>query len=174
MMHPAQRLYGKARTRGFTLIELLVTLAIAAILAGVAVPQLFAAIQQRRAASVANTFLQDVDWVRQQAVAGSVSATLTLMPSCVWSVNTGSPADANHAMTPAQLAANSPGMSCGGVPVNGLVLSFNNLGMVSVPAGQTMNPNSTITFTSAQSSSDPTVLQVFGSGVVLEDPQSAS
>lgn len=54
--------------RGFTLLELLVTIAVAAILLGIAVPSYRSMVQQNTMASVANDLVGDLNYARSQAV----------------------------------------------------------------------------------------------------------
>ncbi|MHB8390692.1 MAG: GspH/FimT family pseudopilin [Acidobacteriaceae bacterium] len=155
------------RQPGFTLLELLITIAVGAILLAIAVPSFLSSIHSQQVASVAENFEQDIAWVRGQAISGASSATLTLATDCSWVASTGSAADTQHSMSTAQLAKDSPGLTCN-VPTGGLALSFTNLGLVKTTNAST----STITFVSGTSL--PVSVEVFGSGAIVEDPQHAS
>lgn len=162
------------KQRGFTLLELLVVIVIAAILVSVALPSFLSTIQGRQSASVVSAFEQDMAWARGQAISNLPSVSMTLNANCSWTVNTGQGAqDVRHSMTTAQLQNNASGMSCSGVPPGGLVMTFDNLGMVSIPAGSTTNPNTIITVNSSAGGA-PVSVQIFGSGMIVEDPQNAS
>ncbi|WP_031407015.1 Tfp pilus assembly protein FimT/FimU [Thiomonas sp. FB-Cd] len=162
------------KQRGFTLLELLVVIVIAAILFSVALPSFLSSIQGRQSVSVVSAFEQDIAWARGQAISNSPSVSMTLNADCTWTVNTGQGAeDAHHSMTIAQLQNNAPGISCTGVPAGGLVMTFDSLGMVSIPSGSTSNPNTIITVNSSAGGA-PVSVQIFGSGVIVEDPQHAS
>jgi len=155
------------RQTGFTLLELIVTIAVAAIILALGVPSFLSSIRHQQVVSVTENFEQDVAWVRGQAISGASAATLTLATDCSWVASTGSPAaDAQHSMSAAQLATDSPGITCQNVPGGGLLLSFDNLGLV-----QSTTTN-TITF--APSPGLPVSIEVFGSGAIVEDPQHVS
>lgn len=166
-----------ARSLGFTLIELLVTLAVAAILLAVAAPVLLNAIGSRSAQSVGSIFSQNAAWVRSEAIAGALPASITIESDCSYSasVNGESASDlAAHSMTSAQVAQTSPGLSCTGVPAGGLTLNFDALGLVTIPTGQTSNTPTTIGFSSSQGGAWSSTVEIFGSGIFLWNPQDAN
>jgi type IV fimbrial biogenesis protein FimT len=66
-MHPGLQSRGM-RPRGFTLLELMVTLAILAIVAGVAVPSFVSLIENNRVQTQANTFFTSLIAARSEAV----------------------------------------------------------------------------------------------------------
>ncbi len=158
------------RHKGFTLIELLITLLVAAILATLAIPSFLSSVHGTQAASVAQTFEQDVAWLREQAVSGAVPASLSLSSDCSWTVDTGASgasADAGHSMSAAELGHDAPTLSCTGIPAGGLTLSFDSLGFVDPPVSSGI-----ITFKPGIGLS--TSVELFGSGVLVEDPTHAS
>ena len=160
------------RQTGFTLLELIVTIAVAAIILALGVPSFLSSIHHQQVVSVTENFEQDVAWVRGQAISGASTATLTLQTNCSWVASTGSAADAQHSMSVAQLATDSPGITCQSVPSGGLTLNFNNLGLVTPTSTNTTMPANTITF--APNPGVPISIEVFGSGAIVEDPQNVS
>lgn len=165
------------RQTGFTLLEMMVALAVAGIIMAVAMPSLMASIGSRSAQSVGSDFVQDAAWARSEAIAGALPASITIQTNCAYatSVN-GKPAStlAAHSMTAAQVAQNAPGLACTGVPAGGLTVSFDALGLATIPSGQTSNAPTTIGFTSPQGGAWSSTVEVFGSGIFLWSPQSAT
>ncbi len=158
------------RGNGFTLIELMVTIMVAAILLVLAMPSFLSSIHGQQVSSVLQNFEQDVAWVRGQAVSGVSPASLTLNTDCSWSVSIGTSTaavEADHSMTTTQLAQDAPTIKCSGIPSGGLTLSFNTLGMVNSPGSTGI-----ITFTPATGLSSS--VEIFGSGVLVGNPQHAS
>jgi type IV fimbrial biogenesis protein FimT len=162
------------RHGGFTLIELLVTLAVAAILMAVAAPSLLSSIGMRAAQSVGSQFVQDAAWVRQQAIAGAQPARITLYPNCAYTANVAGHELAAHSRTSSQIAGIAPGMACSNVPESGLVLSFDSAGLIAVPPGQTSNAPTVVEFSTPAGGSGNSTVQIFGSGIMLWNPQNAS
>jgi type IV fimbrial biogenesis protein FimT len=65
-----------ARQGGFTLIELMVTVAVAALLMGLAVPSLWSIIQDNRLTAQSNDFLSDIRLARSEAIKRSRRVTM--------------------------------------------------------------------------------------------------
>lgn len=63
-------------TGGFTIVELMVTLAVAAVLMGMAIPAFNAFVEQRRMTSDINDFVVAVNYTRSEAVRSGRAATL--------------------------------------------------------------------------------------------------
>ncbi len=166
----------RSAQHGFTLIEVMVTVAVAAILMAVAAPSLLSSIGSRQAQNVASTFVQDAEWARSKALGGQ-AASITLMPDCSWSVQVAGESQSvlsAHSMTSAQVAQASPGLACSNVPSQGLVLTFDTLGLVDPPAGQTSSAPTIVGFTSSQGGAWSSTVEIFGSGMMLWEPQNAS
>lgn len=160
-------------SRGFTLLELMVTIAVAAIIAAIALPSMLSSIAQRQAQSVGSQFVQDAQWTRMQAIAGAASAQITLNPDCSYTVLVSAQPPsvlAAHSMTSAQVASKAPGLSCLGVPAGGLTLSFNDIGMVNTSG----NDPDVVTFQSPHGTSSSSKVEIFGSGMMVWNPQNAS
>lgn len=158
----------REHNRGFTLIELLITILIATILLTAAIPSFLSSVHSQQTANVAQTFVQDVAWARGQAISGAAAASLTLSDNCTWDASTGSAADVAHSMSSAQLQSDAPTLSCTGIPAGGLAFSFDSMGLVDPPPAS----SSVITFTPGVGL--PVSIEVFGSGVVVENPTHAS
>ncbi len=152
---------------GFTLLELVVTIAIAGILTSIALPSMLSLTSQREADSVGQDFEQDVAWARSEAVAGVPQVSVTLNPDCSWSTveNGSSTPVASHSKTTTQVQAQSPGLTCSGIPTGGILLSFSNLGLVSATSSPVIGFGS---------GSGALQMQIFSSGVIVGDPGHAS
>ena len=159
---------------GFTLIELMVTIAVAALLGLVALPNLANMIDASRTSVLVNKFQQDVAWARNQAVTAHIPVQIVLGPgNCQWTTQTGSysggstswTTSTEHSMTVAQ-ASSSSGATCqfSTGTATTLTLSFNSQGFVSSA------PSVTVTAPKGQTWS----LQVLASGSVLINSGSAS
>jgi prepilin-type N-terminal cleavage/methylation domain-containing protein len=72
-MHP-----NRQKSVGFTLIEMMVTIAIAALLGLMVVPNLVSMVDSGRTSVLVNKFPQDVAWARNQAVTTQQPVTITL------------------------------------------------------------------------------------------------
>ena len=166
----------RSRAAGFTLLELLVVIVIVAILGTLALPSFLASIRSRHDADLVTKLAQDIAWARGDAIAGW-TVTLTLGADGSWSVADNAPgattaALAEHSMSSAQLQADAPGASCAVSDCAGstssscaATLSFDAMGMVSgAPAGVLSYANGAINSS----------LQIFSSGVVVENPCHAS
>lgn len=125
-------------SRGFTLIELAVTLAVVVLLGILVVPDLITTVDAGRTAVLVNQFPQDVAWARNQAVTTQQRVHMTLGPGCAWSIQTGAyQADGStqwttqsaHSMTPAQVAAQFPNVSCPTLAA-ALTVNFNGQGFL--------------------------------------------
>ncbi len=80
--------------RGFTLMELLVTMAVAAILLAIAVPNFQSFFNRNRVVTVTNDFITAVNYARSEAIKGGAITTLcmsnntsTNAPSCTGNTN---------------------------------------------------------------------------------------
>ena len=170
--------FGAPRRRGagFTLLELLVVIVIVAILGTLALPSFLASIRTQHNADLVTKLAQDIAWARGDAIAGW-TVTLTLGADGSWSVADNAPgatsaALAEHSLSSTQLQADAPGASCAVSDCTGstssscaATLSFDSMGMVSgAPAGVLSYANGKINSS----------MQIFSSGVVVENPCHAS
>ncbi len=156
------------KARGFTLLELLVTIAVAAILASIALPNFSSQIAGGHAQSLMNQFASDVSWARSKAVASDETMTLTFNnPACTWQTTTANGAMvAAHTMTSNELASgnyNQVQCSSGGT----VTMTFSPDGTV------TMNPASSLNFTFSAGGQN-WALAVLPSGSIVFDPSNAS
>lgn len=152
-------------SRGFTLIEMMVTIAIAAILGLMVVPNLVRMVDSGKTSVLVNKFPQDVAWARNQAVTTQQPVVLTLGPgNCVWSTSVGGTVSAEHSMTAAQLSASYPNVNCTITGGNSQTLNFDSQGFI--------NTAPTITVTAAQG--QVWTLQVLASGSVILNANTAS
>lgn len=142
----------------------MITLAIAAILGLLVVPNLVNMFDAGKTAVLVNKFPQDVAWARNQAVTTQQPVVITLGPGCVWSTSVGGMVNAEHSMTAAQIASSYPGVNCTLSGGNTQTLTFDSQGFV--------NTAPTITITAARGQT--WVLQVLGSGSVLLNANTAS
>jgi len=69
--------------RGFTLMELLVTMAVAAILLAIAVPNFQSFFNRNRVVTVTNDFITAVNYARSEAIKGGAITTLCMSSSGV-------------------------------------------------------------------------------------------
>lgn len=151
---------------GFTLIELLVTVAIVAIIAGIALPSLMSSEAAQSGVSVSNSFIQDMEWARSQAISGEQNVSLKLNSDCSWSAAQGNPASVvtEHSMTSSQVQTQADGIQCSGFG-GGVVMTFDGDGFI------TGAPASAVTFVDGPQS---TQVLIFSSGVMVVNPQSAN
>lgn len=75
------------RQRGFTLTEMMITIAIVAILAGLAVPSFTSTLERRKIIGVAEAILSDLRWARGEAIKRNTDVTVTFTPGAAgdWS-----------------------------------------------------------------------------------------
>jgi len=153
------------RLRGFTLVEMMVTIAIAAILGLMVVPNLIDMVDSGKTSVLVNKFPQDVAWARNQAVTTQLPVVITLGPTaCTWSTSVGGTVSAEHSMTLAQLNANYPNVTCTITGGNAQTLTFDHQGFI--------NTAPTITVTAKQGQT--WTLQVLASGSVILNANTAS
>lgn len=76
--------FNPGSNKGFTLVELMIVLAIAAILAGVAVPSFQSLIRDNALTSEANQFVSAIHFARSEALKRSNSVTLTANTTGKW------------------------------------------------------------------------------------------
>ena len=153
------------RVRGFTLIEMMVTIAIAALLGIMVVPNLISMVDSGKTSVLVNKFPQDVAWARNQAVTTQQAVTMTLgANTCTWSTSVGGTVSAEHSMTPQQLTATYPNVTCAINGASSQTLTFTNQGFV--------NMSPTITVTAGQGQT--WTLQVLASGSVILNANTAS
>lgn len=162
-----------ARQHGFTLLEVIVTMAIAALLMTMIGPSVGRSVTNARARSVAQQFVADMNWVRNQASTTSRPAggrpTLQINSDCSWAPTniSGSTAAvlAAHSMTAAYLTANVNGFSCTLSAAAPFVVVFNEQGFVSPPPASSAN-SGTVTFTAPNNGTTWTV-QIMSSGSAI-------
>ncbi len=151
--------------RGFTLIEMMVTIAIAAILGIMVVPNLINMVDSGKTSVLVNKFPQDVAWARNQAVTTQQPVVITLGPTaCTWSTSVGGTVSAEHSLTAAQLNATYPNVTCTTSGGNSQTLTFDSQGFI--------NTAPTITVTARQGQT--WTLQVLASGSVILNANTAS
>jgi prepilin-type N-terminal cleavage/methylation domain-containing protein len=173
---PAPAMQPRLRGGGFTLLELLVVIVIVAIITALALPSFMASIRSRHDADLVSKLAQDIAWARGDAIAGW-TVKLTLAADGSWSVTDNAPgatsaALAEHSMSAAQLQADAPGATCAVSDCSGsassscaATMTFDALGMVSgAPAGVLSYSTGSMSYS----------MQVFSSGVVVENPCHAS
>ena len=166
-------------SRGFTLIEMMVTIAVAAILGLLVVPNLVNMVDAGRTSVLVNKFPQDVAWARNQAVTSQkpVQVLLTGLAAnnCTWETQIGAyqadgtvawTTDTEHSITTAQQQASYPNASCTTASGTASTLSFNALGQIT-------NGNAP-TITVKDAHGQTWTLQVLASGTVLLSANTAS
>ncbi len=150
---------------GFTLIELLVTIAVAALLGMLVVPNLVSMVQSGKTSVLVNKFPQDVAWARNQAVTTQQPVVMTLGPgNCVWATTVGGTPSAEHSMTATSVSAQYPGVTCTITGATSQTLAFTTQGFVSNAP--------TITVTTANGQQTWT-MQVLSSGSVILNSNTA-
>ena len=151
--------------RGFTLIEMMVTIAVAAILGLLVVPNLIDMVDAGKTSVLVNKFPQDVAWARNQAVTTQQAVTMTLgANTCTWSTSVGGTVSAEHSMTSQQLTATYPGVACTIQKAPSQTMTFTSQGFIN------MAPTITITARQGQT----WTLQVLASGSVILNANTAS
>ncbi len=152
------------RQRGFTLVEMLVTIAIAALLGVMVVPNLIDMVDSGKTSVLINKFPQDVAWARNQAVTTQQTVSMTLSNSgCDWQTTVNGNVIAEHSMTSASTLY--PGVQCQITnPPSGGALTFDSQGFI--------NAAPTITVTAKQGQT--WTLQVLASGSVILNANTAS
>ncbi|MGE0070865.1 MAG: GspH/FimT family pseudopilin [Thiomonas sp.] len=144
---------------------MMVTIAIAALLGLLVVPNLVSMVDSGKTSVLVNKFPQDLAWARNQAVTTQQPVTITLGGNtCTWSTSVGGAISAEHSMTPAQLAATYPNVSCTTTGGNSQTLTFNSQGFIDAAP--------TITVTAAKGQT--WTLQVLASGSVILNANTAS
>lgn len=153
------------RFRGFTLVEMMVTIAIAAILGIMVVPNLLDMVDSGKTSVLVNRFPQDVAWARNQAVTTQQPVVITLGPAaCTWSTSVGGTVSAEHSMTATQLNANYPNVTCSVTGGNPQTLTFDSQGFINAAPTITVRAKQGQTWT----------LQVLASGTVILNANTAS
>lgn len=152
-------------SRGFTLIEMMVTIAVAAILGLLVVPNLVNMVDAGRTSVLVNKFPQDVAWARNQAVTTQQPVILTLGPSnCLWSVSVGGVVQPEHSLTQQQFSASYPNVQCTISGGNSQTLTFNTQGFISAAPSITIKAGQGQTWN----------LQMLSSGTVILNSNTAS
>ena len=161
----------KSRQTGFTLIEMMVTIAIAALLGLLVVPNLVSMVDSGKTSVLVNKFPQDLAWARNQAVTTQQPVSMSLSSSsCNWQTTVGTNAVAEHSMSNA--SSLYPGTQCQieNGPSSGS-LYFTSDGLVTDgPGGNPVSPTITVTAAKGQI----WVLQVLASGTVILNSNTAS
>lgn len=102
------------RAQGFTLIELLITLAIVAILAGLAAPNMGEYIEQERVRGALVNLKQELAYARSEAIKRNATVFISSTPGAAWCLGMSLSANCDCSLTdPDQGAACS-------LPVNGV------------------------------------------------------
>ncbi len=167
----------RAAGAGFTLVEMMITIAIAAILGLMVVPNLVSMFDSGKTSVLVNKFPQDVAWARNQAVTSQNAVTIVLTGisgnACTWTVKGDglTPSQISEHSFTAQQFASYPNVTCQitNPPATG-EMEFDSQGFLSDGHGNAVAP--TITVTAAQGQT--WVLQVLGSGSVLLNANTAS
>uniref|UniRef100_E6PKK2 Putative Tfp pilus assembly protein, major pilin PilA n=1 Tax=mine drainage metagenome TaxID=410659 RepID=E6PKK2_9ZZZZ len=160
--------------RGFTLIELMVTIAVAAMLGALGVPDLVSMIQSSKTSVLVNKFPQDVAWARNLAVTTQQPVVMKLGPgNCMWTTTVGGNPNPNaeHSMTNA--ATQYPGVTCtttANAPTTG-DLVFNSQGFITDGVG---GPPISPTITVSTANGQTWMMQVLSSGSVILNSNTAS
>jgi len=158
------------RQRGFTLVEMLVTIAIAALLGVMVVPNLIDMVDSGKTSVLVNKFPQDVAWARNQAVTTQQAVSMTLSTSgCDWQTTVNGNVIAEHSMTNASTLY--PGVSCAiqQAPTTGKLV-FDNQGFITDGIGNAAAPVITVTARQGQT----WTMQLLSSGSVILSSNTAS
>ena len=157
------------KVRGFTLLELLVTIAVAAILASIALPNFSSQIASGHAQSLMNQFASDVSWARSKAVSSDETLAVAYNnPGCTW--QSGIYVNGNFTTTFAAHTMNSSQLASGNY--NQVQCSGAAGTMIFTPDGLVSGtPASNLTFSAG---GQKWTLMVLPSGSIVFDPANAS
>ena len=161
--------------QGFTLVELMVTIAIAALLGLMVVPNLISMVDSGKTSVLVNKFPQDVAWARNQAVTtqNAVEIDLTGITgnACTWTTKVAGQTVNEHSLLSAQFAAQYPGVTCSiqQAPVTGKLV-FDSQGFISDGNGNAAAPTITVTAKQGQT----WTMQMLTSGSVILSSNTAS
>ena len=165
----------KSRQSGFTLIEMMVTIAIAALLGLMVVPNLVSMVDSGKTSVLVNKFPQDVAWARNQAVTTQQPVEIDLTGiaanACTWNTLVGAQTSNEHSLSLQQFNAQYPNVTCiiGNPPATGKLV-FDSQGFISDGNGNAVAP--TITLRAAQGQT--WTLQILASGSVILNSNTAS
>lgn len=157
------RLFGPPPAQGgLTLVELLITIAIAAILLAIAIPEFSTIIANGRVKGAAARLEQDLQWARAEAVKGNRAVAVTVSgsgapPSCQWSANAPT---VSRSITAGAFARDFPRVGCQS-SVGG-ALCFSPIG--NLQAGNQCKFGGTFTFSAPNTEATNTWLVLVSAG----------